>query len=137
MPVLDNLEPKSVFHYFEELSAIPRPSRHTKAVSDWCLSFAQERELECYQDAASNLLIKAPASPGYEAAETVILQGHLDMVCEKAPGNPINMERDGLRTAISSAPTGPRSAATTVLPWQWRWPCWTIPRCPIPRWKCC
>ena len=96
MSVLSHLEPRGVFHYFEELCAIPRGSGHTKAVSDWCAAFARARGLEYHQDALNNIIIIKEAAPGYEGAEPVILQGHLDMVCEKEPGCPKDMEREGL-----------------------------------------
>lgn len=96
---LEHLEPKRVFHYFEKLSAIPHGSRNTKAISDWCVSFAKERGFVCYQDAADNVIIIAEASAGYENAPVVILQGHLDMVCEKSRGCGKDMEREGLDLA--------------------------------------
>ena len=85
MAVLSNLEPKRVFEIFESLASIPHGSRNTKAISDWCVKFGEERGLECHQDAANNVILIAPATPGYENAPAVILQGHLDMVCEKDP----------------------------------------------------
>lgn len=100
MSVLDQLEPNKVFRYFEQLCAIPHGSRNTKAVSDWCVAFARERGLEHYQDDFHNVIIIREATPGYEAAEPVILQGHLDMVCEKEPGCPKDMEREGLDLAV-------------------------------------
>lgn len=100
MSVLDKLEPNKVFRYFEQLCAIPHGSRNTKAVSDWCVAFARERGLEHYQDAFHNVIIIQEATPGYEAAEPVILQGHLDMVCEKEPGCSKDMEREGLDLAV-------------------------------------
>ena len=100
MSVLDQLEPKKVFRYFEQLCAIPHGSRNTKAISDWCVNFARERGLEWYQDSANNVILIQEATPGYEAAEPVILQGHLDMVCEKEPGCPKDMEREGLDLAV-------------------------------------
>ena len=100
MSVLDQLEPKKVFHYFEQLCAIPHGSRNTKAVSDWCVDFARERGLEWYQDGANNVILIQKATPGYEAAEPVILQGHLDMVCEKEAACPKDMEREGLDLAV-------------------------------------
>ncbi len=100
MAVLDHLEPKRVFRFFEALCAIPHGSRNTRAVSDWCVAFAKERGLEHYQDAANNVILIKAASPGYEAAPAVILQGHLDMVCEKAPGVTKDMEREGLDLAV-------------------------------------
>ena len=81
MAVLDQLEPQNVFRFFEQMCAIPHGSYNTKAVSDWCVAFARERGLEHYQDAMNNVILIKEASAGYEDAEPVILQGHLDMVC--------------------------------------------------------
>ena len=100
MAVLEHLEPRSVFHYFEELCAIPHGSSNTKRVSDWLVAFARERGLEHYQDALNNVIIIGEATPGYEAAEPVILQGHMDMVCEQAPDCTKDMEREGLDLAV-------------------------------------
>ena len=96
MEVLSPLQPRAVFHYFEELCAIPHGSGNTKTVSDWCAAFAKARGLEYHQDALNNIIIIKEAAPGYEGAEPVILQGHLDMVCEKEPGCPKDLEREGL-----------------------------------------
>ena len=100
MQVLEHLEPKKVFSLFEEMCAIPHGSRNTKAISDWCAAFAKERGLEYYQDEANNIIIIKPAAPGYENAQPVVLQGHLDMVCEKAAGCTKDMDREGLDLAI-------------------------------------
>ena len=100
MSVLDQLEPNKVFQYFERLCAIPHGSRNTKAVSDWCVAFARERGLEHYQDDFHNVIIIQEATSGYETAEPVILQGHLDMVCEKESGCPKDMEKEGLDLAV-------------------------------------
>lgn len=96
MPVLDHLEPKRVFQFFEELCAIPHGSGHTKAASDWLMDFAHRRGLEAWQDELNNVVIVKAATPGYEGSGAVILQGHMDMVCEKAPDCVKNMEREGL-----------------------------------------
>lgn len=96
MKVLENLEPKRVFHFFEEMSAIPRGSGNTKAVSDWCADFARARGLEYHQDSDNNIIIIKEATPGYEQAEPMILQGHLDMVCEKEPDCSKDMAKEGL-----------------------------------------
>lgn len=100
MPVLDHLEPNSVFRFFEELCAIPHGSRNTKAVSDWCVEFAKARGLEYHQDGANNVVIIREAAPGYENAAPIILQGHLDMVCEKEAGCVKDMAREGLDLAV-------------------------------------
>ncbi len=86
MAVLENYEPKKVFHYFEEICKIPHGSRNTKAISDYLVNFAKERGLAYAQDESNNVVIYKEATPGYENAPTVILQGHMDMVCEKRPG---------------------------------------------------
>lgn len=100
MNVLGNLEPKNVFGFFEEICAIPHGSRNTRAISDYLVRFAVERGLEHYQDELNNVIIIAPATPGYENAEPVIIQGHMDMVCEKAPDCNKDMEREGLDLAV-------------------------------------
>ena len=100
MRVLEHLEPKNVLSFFEDLCAIPHGSGNTKAISDYCVKFAKDRGLEVHQDSLNNVLIVKPATPGYEAAPTVIVQGHLDMVAEKAPESPINFLTDGLELAV-------------------------------------
>ena len=94
--VLDNLEPRSVFRFVEELCAIPHGSGNTKAVSDYCVRFAEARGLEHYQDELNDVIIIAPAAPGYENAAPIILQGHLDMVCATAADCSKDMTREGL-----------------------------------------
>ena len=100
MRVLDQLEPKRVFSFFEDLCAIPHGSGNTKAISDYCVKFAHDRGLEVHQDSLNNVVIVKPATPGYEAAPTVIVQGHLDMVAEKTPESTINFLTDGLELEI-------------------------------------
>ena len=100
MNVLSHLEPKSVFSFFEEICAIPHGSGNTKMISDYLMDFAAKRGLEAWQDELNNVVIIKEAAPGYEEAEPVILQGHMDMVCEKAPGCPKDMEAEGLDLAV-------------------------------------
>ncbi|MCR4746323.1 MAG: aminoacyl-histidine dipeptidase [Lachnospiraceae bacterium] len=100
MRVLENLEPKKVFHFFEDLTQIPRGSGNEKAVSDYCVKFAKDRGLEVVQDDLYNVIIKCPATEGYEDVEGVILQGHLDMVCEKSDDSEIDFEKDPLKVKI-------------------------------------
>ena len=100
MAVLEHLEPKSVFRFFEELCAIPHGSSNTKAISDWLMAFAKERNLEAWQDEQNNVVIVKKATPGYEHAPAVILQGHTDMVCEKALDCSKDMDREGLDLAV-------------------------------------
>ena len=81
--VLKDVEPVVVLKYFEEISKIPRGSRNTKKISDYLVNFAKEKNLEFYQDDSNNVIIWKNASKGREDDESVILQGHMDMVCEK------------------------------------------------------
>ena len=93
---LAGLEPAAVFGYFEEICAIPHGSRNTKRISDYLVNFAKEHGLRCIQDEADNVIIFGDATPGYEDHPTVILQGHMDMVCEKDADCPIDMATEGL-----------------------------------------
>ena len=99
MKVLQGLRPAAALEYFEALCAIPHGSRDTQRISDYCAAFAQEHGLRYVQDAANNIVIYKGATPGYEEHPTVILQGHLDMVCEKDADCDIDFTRDGLRLA--------------------------------------
>ena len=98
--VLKDLQPRKVFEYFEAISAIPRESGNEQAISDYLVSFAKDLGLEVHQDAANNVYIKKPATPGYEHLPTVILQGHMDMVCEKNKDTVHDFEKDGLKLFI-------------------------------------
>ena len=81
--ILSNLEPKSVFNYFEQICSIPHGSRNTKQISDFCVSFAKEHNLKYVQDESNNIIIWKDGTKGYENSPSVIIQGHLDMVCER------------------------------------------------------
>lgn len=96
MRCLENLNPADVFGYFEDICSIPHGSGNTKAVSDYCVDFAKKHGLSHVQDYLGNIVIKKPASNGYEEHSPVILQGHLDMVCEKDADCDIDMETEGL-----------------------------------------
>ena len=86
-----------VFKYFEDICGIPHGSRNTKAISDYCAAFAKEHNLKYIQDEMNNIIIFKEGSAGYEDAETIIIQGHMDMVCEKENGVDIDFETEGLR----------------------------------------
>ena len=96
MRVLEGLNPERVFYYFEELSKIPHGSTNTKAISDYCVAYAKEHGFEYYQDAANNVIIIKEAKKGEEGRGPIIIQGHLDMVCEQAPDCTKDMEKEGL-----------------------------------------
>ena len=93
---LAGLEPASVFGYFEEICAIPHGSRNTKAISDYLVAFAKEHDLRYIQDSSNNVIIFQEGTAGYEDHSPVILQGHMDMVCEKDADCTLDMAVDGL-----------------------------------------
>ena len=100
MNILQSLEPKKVFEYFEAISNIPRGSGNEKGISDYLLNFGKSLGLESIQDKALNVIIKKPGTKGYENAPTVIIQGHMDMVCEKNNGVEHDFEKDPLKLRI-------------------------------------
>lgn len=83
MKKLENITDKRIFYHFKEINKIPRGSGNEKQISDYLINFGKDLGLECIQDEVLNVIIKKPASKGYEKAPTVIIQGHMDMVCEK------------------------------------------------------
>ncbi|MFV0464846.1 MAG: aminoacyl-histidine dipeptidase [Lachnospiraceae bacterium] len=92
----NEIKPERVFYYFTQIASIPHGSYHTKQISDYIKDIALQNGLECHQDSTDNLIIIKEAYTGYENSPTVILQGHIDMVCEKEKDSPINFETDGL-----------------------------------------
>ena len=93
---LAGLEPAAVFGYFEEICAIPHGSRNTKMISDYLVGFAKAHNLTYHQDEMNNVILFAPGTCGMEDRPPVILQGHIDMVCEKEASCPIDMAAEGL-----------------------------------------
>ena len=93
---LVNLKPERVFYYFEELSKIPRESGNEKAVSDFLIETAKKLGLKTYQDENLNVIIRKDATKGYENSKGIILQGHIDMVCEKELESKHNFKVDPL-----------------------------------------
>ena len=93
---LAGLQPANVFAYFEKLCSIPHGSGNTKAISDYLVSFAKEQGLRYIQDELNNVILFAQATAGYEDHAPVVLQGHMDMVCEKDEDCTIDMDTQGL-----------------------------------------
>lgn len=89
-------KPEKLFHFFEEISAIPRGSGNEKGISDYLVKFAGDRGLWVHQDDAYNVIIKKGGSKGAEDKPAVMLQGHIDMVCEKVAGVEHDFEKDGI-----------------------------------------
>lgn len=94
--IMDGIKPEKVFQYFEEICSIPHGSGNEKAISDYLVAFAHSNDLWVRQDEANNVIIKKAASEGYEDAPGVILQGHMDMVCEKTADCSKDMTKEGL-----------------------------------------
>ena len=95
--VLEGIEPVKPLHYFEELSAIPRGSRNEKAAAEYVVSKANEFGLYVRKDEHNNVFVKKPATAGMENLMPVMLQAHLDMVCEKTPESDHDFMKDGIR----------------------------------------
>ena len=95
-----NINPKKVFEFFEQLSAIPRGSGNMDAVALFCENFAKEHKLKYIRDNANNVVIYKDGSEGYQNSRPIILQGHLDMVCQKTPECNIDFEKDGLQLYV-------------------------------------
>jgi Xaa-His dipeptidase len=95
-----NLKPERVFHYFREISDIPHESHNEKAISDYIYNFGKKLGLETKQDDLLNVYIRKPATKGYENEPGIILQGHMDMVCEKATSSNHNFATDKIEWVI-------------------------------------
>lgn len=100
MKILKDLQPKKVFEFFEEISAIPRGSGHTKDILKYCEKFAADRGLKYISDSSNNIIIFKNGSKGRENEEPVIIQGHTDMVWEKDETSDIDFETDGLELFV-------------------------------------
>ncbi len=98
--MLENIKPERVFYYFEEISKIPRPSYHEKEISDYLVNFAKDHGLEYIQDELYNVIIIKPATAGYEKKPAIVIQGHMDMVCEKTSDCQKDMDHEGLELVL-------------------------------------
>lgn len=94
------LKPARVFEQFARINQIPRPSKHEEQVIEYLKRFGEERNLETVVDDAGNVLIRKAATKGMEDRQTVILQSHMDMVCEKVKGLDFDFQRDPIQTVI-------------------------------------
>ena len=100
MSVLSGLKPEKMFYYFQAISDIPRESGNMKEIADYCEKFAEDRKLEHYRDGMHNIIIVKEATSGYENSPAIILQGHLDMVCEKVSGCNHDFTKDKLKLVL-------------------------------------
>ncbi|MBQ9567316.1 MAG: aminoacyl-histidine dipeptidase [Lachnospiraceae bacterium] len=100
MSILGDIEPKNVFKFFEEICAIPHGSGNVKQLSEYLKKFAKDRKLKVRQEPCGNIIIYKDASAGYEKSPAVCIQGHMDMVCEKASDSRHNFKKDPLPIAV-------------------------------------
>lgn len=97
---IKNIESKEVFKWFEEISKIPRESGHEKEISDFLVEFAKERNFEFHRDSVNNVIIKKCETAGYENKNAVIIQGHMDMVCEKTKDSKHDFRKDAIELIV-------------------------------------
>lgn len=100
MSEIANLEPKLVWEQFDAITRVPRPSKKEGKIREYLVAFAREHGIECRTDKIGNVVMRKPATAGYEEHPTVILQSHMDMVCEKNSDVEFDFERDAIRTRI-------------------------------------
>ena len=121
---IKDLQPALVFDIFDQITQVPRPSKKEGKIRQFLLDFAAAHGIEVRTDAIGNVVMTKPATPGHEQAPTVIMQAHMDMVCESNDKN-FDFDNEPIRTIVDvngSAPTAPLSAPTTASAWlpQWR-----------------
>ncbi len=92
---------QAVLDLFEELNKVPRQSKHEEKISAWLVEWAEKNGLKAERDESMNVLIKAPATPGYEDKPTVVIQGHMDMVCEKIAGSSHDFSKDPIKCIVN------------------------------------
>lgn len=100
MRVLEEIEPREVMFFFEELSGRHRCSRHEKDATDYIADFAAQRGLVHHRDDLQNIIVKKPGSAGYEHAPAVVLHGHIDMVCKIEPGISHDFSTEGVKLIV-------------------------------------
>ena len=100
MSEIKNLNPECIWRNFDALTQVPRPSGHLEKVQHMLLEFAARVGVEAFKDAAGNIVMRKPATPGMEGKKGVILQAHMDMVPQKSPDSTHNFETDPIQTYI-------------------------------------
>ena len=98
--VLKGLKPERVWHWFGEIMQIPRPSKHEERISAWLVQWGKDHGLETKSDKLGNVLIRKPASKGYEKSPWVVLQAHMDMVCEKNSTKQFDFMKDAIQPVL-------------------------------------
>ena len=95
-----NLEPSALWNRFADLNEIPRPSKHEEKVCEWLMKWAKEHHLEAWQDDVKNVFMKKPATQGMEDRQTVVLQSHIDMVCQKNNDTAFDFMTQGIKMVV-------------------------------------
>ena len=96
----NDLKPARVFEQFAKINQIPRPSKHEEQMIEYLKEFGKSRNLETVVDKTGNVIIRKPATPGYEDRETIILQSHMDMVCDKLVDVDVDFTKDAIQTYV-------------------------------------
>lgn len=97
---IKNLAPQNVWSIFDAMTQVPRPSKKEEKIRQWLVNWAKEHNVECHLDKTGNILMRVPATPGYENKPMVVMQGHMDMVCEKNSDVQHDFDNDPLKTYI-------------------------------------
>ena len=97
---IKNLAPELVWNIFDQITKVPRPSKKEEKIRQWLVDFAKQHNIEYHLDATGNVLMRKPATPGYEDHQTIVMQGHIDMVCEKNSDVVHDFENDPIETII-------------------------------------
>ena len=95
-----DLEPKLIWEQFDDITRVPRPSKKEQKIIEWLVAFAQKHNFEYQTDETGNVVMRKPATAGFEGRPAVILQSHMDMVCEKNSDVEFDFENDPIRTKI-------------------------------------
>ena len=100
MSEITSLEPRLVWEQFDAITRVPRPSKKEGKIIDFLVGFAKKHNIEYKKDAVGNVVMRKPATPGFEGRPAVILQSHMDMVCEKNSDVEFDFDNDPIRTRI-------------------------------------
>ena len=95
-----DLEPKLIWEQFDDITRVPRPSKREEKIIEWLVAFAQKHNIEYQKDDTGNVVMRMPATAGYEDRPAIILQSHMDMVCEKNSDVEFDFDNDPIRTRI-------------------------------------
>ena len=93
----DHFKTNEILNWFEEIAKIPRCSKHEEKIAQWLTDWAKQNNFDVKSDKTGNVLIKVPSSPGYENAPITVIQGHMDMVCEKTPDSDHDFSKDPIK----------------------------------------